>query len=162
PSSCFPGYEVRSAESMRREDCGRRMRLATPPSLVGSSSPGYGQAPRPAVTMKPETLAGITTDLSDFTSAYGEDAAVREALLQVAWSRLTLTVDMIPEELRAGDVLQLGAEPYLLTLCLRRVCTGRLTLVNYFGVDELRGRQVLVNRRTGERLELEYDHFNVE
>ena len=112
--------------------------------------------------MKPETLAGITTDLSDFSSAYGEDAAVREALLQVARSRLTLTVDMIPEELRAGDVLQLGAEPYLLTLCLRRVCTGRLTLVNYFGVDELRGRQVLVNRRTGERLQLEYDHFNVE
>ena len=112
--------------------------------------------------MKPETLAGITTDLSDFLSAFGEDPALREVLLQVARPRLTWTVEMIPEELRAGDVLQLGAEPYLLTLCLRRVCTGRLTLVNYFGVDEARGRQVLVNHRTGERLQLEYDHFNVE
>jgi SAM-dependent methyltransferase len=112
--------------------------------------------------MKPDTRAAITTDLADFVSAYGEDAALREVLLQIARSRLTWTVDMIPEELRAGNVLQLGAEPYLLTLCLRRVCTGRLTLVNYFGVDELRGQQVLVNHRTGERLHLEYDHFNVE
>jgi SAM-dependent methyltransferase len=112
--------------------------------------------------MQPDTLAAITTDLGDFFSVFGEDTALREALLRVGLSRLVWTIDMVPEELRAGHVLQLGAEPYLLTLCLRRVCSGRLTLVNYFGVDELRGRQVLVNRRTGEQLQLEYDHVNVE
>src|SRR5262249_22547649 len=66
------------------------------------------------------------------------------------------------EERRGGDILQLGADPFLLTLCLRRACSGRLTMGNYFGTDERHGEQLLINQRTGERLCLEYDLFNVE
>lgn len=111
--------------------------------------------------MQPDTLAAIAADLANLGAA-GEDPGLRQVLLQRALPRLIRTIDLIPEGARGGTVLQLGAEPYLLTLCLRRVCTGPITMVNYFGVDLQGGRQELVDRRTGARLELAYDHFNIE
>jgi SAM-dependent methyltransferase len=106
-------------------------------------------------------LDALHADLRDFRSE-GEDPHLREILLGQAIPRLVATVDLIPESLRGGDVLQIGAEPYLLTLCLRRACPGSLTLVNYFGTGARRGEQVLVNRRTGESIRLAYDLCNVE
>jgi SAM-dependent methyltransferase len=111
--------------------------------------------------MDADTLAAITDDLTHI-AAEAEDPTLRRALVAGALPRLVRTIDLIPEDRRTDDVLQLGAEPYLLTLCLRRVCRGRLAMVNYFGTDYLEGRQELVDRRSGERLQLTYEHFNIE
>jgi len=111
--------------------------------------------------MEPETLEAMRADLLD-NSAPFEDPAIRPVLVQNGFSRLLGTVVLVPERLRSCDILQLGAEPYLLTLCLRRICSGRLTLANYFGTTDRHGEQLLINQRTGERLQLEYDLLNVE
>jgi SAM-dependent methyltransferase len=111
--------------------------------------------------MNSDTIESIRADLLDYTAPF-EDPAIRSVLVQYGFSRLLGTVELVPEHLRGGDILQLGAEPYLLTLCLRRICTGRFTLANYFGTTDRRGEQRLTNQRTGEQLQLEYDLFNVE
>src|SRR5262245_18215948 len=110
--------------------------------------------------MDAQALEALKADLVDFRSD-GEDPAMRQILLGHALPRLLATIDLVPERLRGGDLLQIGAEPYLLTLALLRACTGRLTLVNYFGTPARRGEQVLVNRRSGESIRLEYDLCNV-
>jgi SAM-dependent methyltransferase len=74
---------------------------------------------------------------------------------------LLSTIELVPERLRGGDILQLGAEPYFVTLCLRR-SSARQTLVNYFGGNRRHGHHVLTHRRTGEQLRLDYDLFNAE
>jgi SAM-dependent methyltransferase len=111
--------------------------------------------------MDARLLEALQADLRDFRSE-GEDPRLREILLGQAIPRLVATLELIPESLRGGNVLQVGAEPYLLTLCLRRACPGPLTLVNYFGTPAQRGEQVLTNRRTGESIRLPYDLCNVE
>jgi SAM-dependent methyltransferase len=111
--------------------------------------------------MNSGTLEAMRADLLEYSAPF-EDPAIRWVLVHHGFSRLLGTVELVPERLRGGDILQLGAEPYLLTLCLRRTCTGRLTLANYFGTADRRGEQRLTNQRTGEQLQLEYDLFNVE
>jgi SAM-dependent methyltransferase len=111
--------------------------------------------------MRADLLAAITADLAEFQAEH-HDPALHARLLE-GLSRLVGTVDLIPEYLRGGDILQLGSDPFVLTLCLRRACSGRLTLANdHFGTAERRGEHELVNRRTGERLRFESDLFNLE
>lgn len=91
-----------------------------------------------------------------------ETPGIREALVETAWPRVLGTLELIPDDVRGGDVLELGATPFFQTLCLRRLCSGRVAIANYFGTSEKKGAQELVHRQTGERLLLEYDLFNIE
>jgi SAM-dependent methyltransferase len=91
-----------------------------------------------------------------------ETPGIREALVETAWPRVLGTLELIPDDVRGGDVLELGATPFFQTLCLRKVCSGRIAIANYFGTTERTGAQELVHRHTGERLRLEYDLFNIE
>ncbi len=111
--------------------------------------------------MHPEALAALTADLVEFRAEH-EDPALREALVRHGLSRLVGTVELVPEHLRAGRILQLGAAPFVLTQCLRQVCSGPLTLASYHGTTERRGEQVLRNHRTGEQIRLTFDLFDVE
>lgn len=86
----------------------------------------------------------------------------RERLLETAWPRVLGTLELIPDEMRSGDVLELGAAPFFLTLCLRRLMRGRIVLGNYFGTPERSGKYRLIHRATGDEIWLEYDLFNVE
>jgi len=106
------------------------------------------------------------SELKDDLLGYRADLEapdLRADLVEHGWPRLMATLEMIPESSRHGDVLELGATPFFLTLCLRRLCSGgRIVLGNYFGTQDIRGTQRLVHQRTGEELLLEFDLFNVE
>jgi SAM-dependent methyltransferase len=71
----------------------------------------------------------------------------------------------IMADLRARGVrrvLELGSNPYSLTLLLRRRFDFELELANYFGESLKEPRYTHVAELDGERLEFPYSHFNVE
>jgi hypothetical protein len=63
-----------------------------------------------------------------------------------------------------GRCLELGANPYFITWLLHEHTDLELTLANYFGGPESKGRQTLSWLDGGQRTEvvLEFDHFNSE
>ena len=111
--------------------------------------------------MQPTNIAELKDDLLSYRADL-EAPGLRAELVEHGWPRLMATLEMIPDASRGGDVLELGATPFFLTLCLRRLFNGRVTLANYFGTKETRGTQRLVHQRTGEELVLDFDLFNVE
>lgn len=111
--------------------------------------------------MRIDNLAQLRDDLLNFRLDF-EAADVRKQLLPTTWPRLLPTLEIIPDSLRNGSILELGSIPFFLTLCLRRLCTGPLTLGNYFGQAETKGARQLINEKTGETLDLAFDLFNIE
>jgi SAM-dependent methyltransferase len=86
--------------------------------------------------------------------------------LTLSLRRILITLEAIPPAPEAGGrLLELGANPYFLTLLLKRFSRYELTLANYFGEGGPaggHGTQVVSSRRYGERHEFPYDHFNGE
>src|SRR5215813_4900675 len=111
--------------------------------------------------MRPENLAQLKDDLINFRNEL-EEPGVRAALIETGLPRILATLEMIPDAMRAKDMLELGASPYFLSLCLKRLCTGTLRHGNYFGPDAKHGADRLVNPRTGEQVVFEYQAFNIE
>jgi SAM-dependent methyltransferase len=79
--------------------------------------------------------------------------------LEYSFRRLLTTLELVPDG--DGRVLELGANPYFLTLLLKRFRRFELDLANFFGG---RGENVqrITNEQTGESHELRYREFNVE
>jgi hypothetical protein len=50
-----------------------------------------------------------------------ETPGIRESLVETAWPRVLGTLELIPDDARGGDVLELGATPFFQTLCLRQL-----------------------------------------
>jgi SAM-dependent methyltransferase len=111
--------------------------------------------------MRPDDLEQLKEELRNYHADL-ESPELRAELVEACWPRLLATLEIIPDSAREGDFLELGATPFFLTLCLRRLCSGRITLANWFGTGETHGNQRLTHARTGETLFLEYDLFNVE
>lgn len=111
--------------------------------------------------MRPPDLERLKDDLVNFRAEL-EEAGGREELIRTGLPRMLATLEMIPDERRDGDVLELGASPYFLSLALHRLCGGRLRHGNYFGTEERHGATALVHQRTGEQIVFEYDQFNIE
>lgn len=111
--------------------------------------------------MRIDNSAQLRDDLLNFRLDF-ETADVRRELLPTTWHRLLPTLELIPEAARSGKILELGSIPFFLTLCLRRLCSGSLTLANYFGGTEKQGARRLINDTTGETFELAFDLFNIE
>ena len=85
--------------------------------------------------------------------------------LRHAFRRFMLTLAMIPPAPSPDSrLLELGANPYFLTLLLRRFRGYRLTLANFFGAGHQgrSGLHIVSNAAFQERHEFAYDHFNVE
>jgi SAM-dependent methyltransferase len=76
-----------------------------------------------------------------------------------AFRRLLTTLALVPDG--AGRLLELGANPYFLTLLLERRRTWELTLANFFG-SRGEGVQRVVNTQSGDVHEFPYVEFNVE
>ncbi len=111
--------------------------------------------------MKPRDLAQLKDDLLNFRAEL-EEPGVRAELVATALPRLLGTLEMIPDALAGGDILELGSSPYFLSLCLHRLCSGTLRHGNYFGTADQRGADRLVNQRTGETVTFAYELFNIE
>ncbi len=86
--------------------------------------------------------------------------------LNYAFRRFMVTVDIIPGSPQPeSKLLELGANPYFLTLLLQQFHSYHLTRVNFFGdahVPEGKGIQVMSSETYHERHEFVYDHVNIE
>lgn len=111
--------------------------------------------------MRPADIAQLKADLVDF-GAELENPGVRAKLVASVLPRLLGTLELIPDALAGGDILELGSSPYFLSLCLRRQGCGAVRHGNYFGTADRRATERLVNRRSGEVVRVESDLFDVE
>jgi SAM-dependent methyltransferase len=111
--------------------------------------------------MRPDNLEALLEDLRSYHADL-EAPELRAELVDACLPRLLATLDMLPESARSADILELGATPFFLTLCLRRLCTGRLALGNWFGTQDRSGSQRLTHARSGDQIDLAYDLFNIE
>lgn len=111
--------------------------------------------------MQPPDLDQLTDDLVSLRAEL-ELPGSRAELVRTTLPRLLATLEMIPETAREGSVLELGSSPYFLSVCLRRLCRGRLVHGNYFGTAESHTCDRLVHTRTGEEWFFESDLFNIE
>jgi SAM-dependent methyltransferase len=112
-----------------------------------------------------EDVEGIRDYLASFDLFEGNEAE-GQSYLSLALRRFLITASLIPPANPPGaKLLELGANPYFVTLLLDKFRGYELTLANYFGAAgpaSGRGMQVVTSQRYGERHVFEYDHFNGE
>ncbi len=92
------------------------------------------------------------------------DRAEQERYLSDGWPRLQVVLDLMGT-LRAQGVrrvLELGSNPYFLTLLMRRRFDYEVALANYFEDSLGEKRYTHVAELDGQRLEFPYSHFNIE
>jgi SAM-dependent methyltransferase len=80
------------------------------------------------------------------------------------WERMQVVLRVLKRLKAAGtrDVLELGSNPYILTLLMQRHFDFKLTLANYFGEGATQIGRVDSAELEGQRLTFRYDHFNIE
>jgi len=110
-------------------------------------------------------VEGVRDYLGSFDLFAGIEAE-GQSYLSLALRRFLITVSMVPPADRSGArLLELGANPYFITLLLKKFTSYELVLANYFGETGApggRGTQVITSRQYGEQHVFEYDHFNGE
>ena len=103
--------------------------------------------------------------LASFDLFAGNEAE-GQSYIGLALQRFRTTLSMIPQTQIPGQkLLELGGNPYFLTLLIKRFRSYDITLANYFGAAgpaSGRGKQTIRSERYGETHEFEYDHFNGE
>lgn len=117
----------------------------------------------PAATA-PHTREQIIDYLASFDLFKGNEQEGRWYVGE-AIGRFLITVKMLPPALRPGArLLELGANPYFITLLLKQYHRYDLTLANFFGRDDIPPRdvQTIQSARYDERYVFHYDHFNIE
>jgi len=108
---------------------------------------------------------GVKTYLAGF-DLFAEKPQEGVQYLNGAFRRFMLTLQMVPQAANGRSrLLELGANPYFLTLLLKRFRHYELTLANFFGEGHSidgRGRQQLSNPFVHEQYDFAYEHFNME
>jgi len=102
--------------------------------------------------------ARLKADLAESLVSPEVAAELRGYLEDCFW-RLLTTLELVPDG--RGRVLELGANPYFLTMLLRRFRNFDLELANFFGGNG-ESVQRIHDERTGESQEFRYREFNVE
>lgn len=100
-------------------------------------------------------------DLAAYRSEW-EDPATRVVYIEAALPRILGMLALVPEGDPESRLLELGSAPFFTSLCLDLVWPGQLTLANYSGTGEKRGKQQLVSAEGGPDKLYEFDDFNVE
>ena len=91
-----------------------------------------------------------------------EDPARRGPLIENLLPRLQAMLALIPPADATSSLLELGASPFLTTVCLDRVWPGSITLASYPLAGAARESERLVNLVGGPDKVYEFDTFNVE
>lgn len=92
------------------------------------------------------------------------DAAELESYVADAWERIRVVLRLL-HALPKGEtrrVLELGANPYVMTALLRRDFAFDLELANYFGEGACGARHTQLAELGGEAVEFPFAHFNIE
>ena len=92
------------------------------------------------------------------------DRTEAETYLYDSWNRIQVVVDWMEDLQTDGvkKVLELGANPYYLTILLRKHLNLDLKLANYFGESGHAPFEKQTYANGFEQQEFEYSHFNVE
>jgi SAM-dependent methyltransferase len=99
--------------------------------------------------------------LLDYRSPY-EDVATRAALVDAGLTRIAETLALLPDAGAESHLLELGAPPFLTTVCLEHAWPGRLTLAGYAATNERRIAERLVSADGSREKVYEFDVFNIE
>ena len=88
---------------------------------------------------------------------------VRNWYLHEAFFRFLYTLQLVPADVGGGRVLEIGANPYFMSLLIKRFTPYELTLVNYFGSGSwgTKGVQTLVSP-DGHETSLKFDNVNID
>jgi len=81
-----------------------------------------------------------------------------------AYWRFIKTIELIPNSVAKGEMLELGANPYFLTLILKKYYKLKPRLSNYFGENfkGKSGEQIITSNKYGEVHKFKFKHFNIE
>ena len=93
-----------------------------------------------------------------------QDRIEQERYLADGWKRMLIVMEML-SELATKDlhhVLELGANPYIMTLMMKRRFDFELKLANYFSERLTEQESVHVAELNGVRIEFPFCHFNIE
>src|SRR5690606_4140025 len=103
----------------------------------------------------------LLEELTD-TDVFGPDGAA-EALAYAGCTvrRAQLTLALLPDLAPGAPVLELGANPYMITRLLERRGLA-VTCANWFSPEHPPRGEQTVTRRDGSRSTYAYDHFDVE
>lgn len=90
---------------------------------------------------------------------------VKEELLgylDESFLRILATYKLIPD-INKGAILEIGANPYFLTILIKKFKNYDVSLINYFGENlNFKGSQSIVNEKYGDSYFFEFDHINIE
>lgn len=127
--------------------------------------PAAGRAPLPPIRHPlalpaGETAASIAVFLAGYHIQEDGPSAEREQYLRLALRRFLYTLQLVPEG--TGELLEIGANPYFISLLLRRYRGWSPTFVNYFGpAYGDHAHQTLVGP-DGEMVPVPFDNVDVE
>lgn len=82
--------------------------------------------------------------------------------LEDAFERFMYTFDMIPDTHSNNNLLELGSNPYFLTLMIKRYKKYQIKLANYFGEGHSLHQQCIKNKKYNEEHIFDFLQFNVE
>jgi SAM-dependent methyltransferase len=93
-----------------------------------------------------------------------DDPAEQTRYLRDGWERIRVVADIMADLHARGvrRVLELGSNPYFLTLLLRRRFDFELELANYFGESLDKSQHTHAATLDGHPIEFRYSHFNIE
>jgi SAM-dependent methyltransferase len=92
------------------------------------------------------------------------DRAEAEQYLYDSWERMQVVLTWLRdlEEKGVKKVLELGSNPYYLTLLMKKYFGFDLTLANFFGDTDNNGQQIQKIQNGPENHEFHFAHFNLE
>lgn len=96
----------------------------------------------------------------------GSDSSFIKPYVDDAMARFFRTIDLLEGE-TAGKVLEIGGNPYLLTILLKKLYDFDITLTNFFSINiydkEVKsGQQIVRSSLFGEEYIIDYQTLNVE
>jgi SAM-dependent methyltransferase len=93
-----------------------------------------------------------------------KDEAEQQRYISDGWTRMHAVLDLLADLQGQGvrRVLELGSNPYVLTLMLRKRFQFDLELANYLGPSLSGPRHTHVAQRGAERVDFDFAHFNIE
>jgi len=101
--------------------------------------------------------------LSQFENIFPAPEVAKKYLFD-SIGRVTVVMNWL-KEIQDGSIrkaLELGSNPYNLTLLLKKYTSFELSLANFFGESVEKGRHTQTVEGGGEKHEFTYDHFNLE
>jgi len=101
--------------------------------------------------------------LLQFHSIFRNPAEAQQYLYD-SWKRMQVVLGWMRELQQRGvkRVLELGANPYFLTLLLKKHCDFQIQLANFFSENDHAPTELQLVENGAERHEFRYSHFNVE